>query len=133
MTGANLASIAAARWPALARLELWLGERGVNGCDVAIADVDRLLAGDYPQLRDLALANTNLTDAIAARLAAHPLLAQLERLDLSGGTLTDTGARAIVDHAGAFAHLRELDLRSAYLSEGVRTALAGVAPRVILS
>nr|WP_221442209.1 STM4015 family protein [Nocardiopsis algeriensis] len=122
--------IASSGLPALEHLELWLGVEDYGG-DTVPADLAPLLSGAaFPQLRHLGLRNAEGIDAWVPVLAEAPVLERLEVLDLSLGDLTDEGAQALVDHAGAFSHLKRLDLHHHYLSEeareGVRAALPGV-------
>ncbi|MEV7277521.1 STM4015 family protein [Streptomyces sp. NPDC093111] len=119
--------VAASELPALERLELWLGTEEY-GADATPADLAPLLAGDrLPALRRLGLRNSHLQDEVAAAVAAAPVVARLEELDLSMGVLTDKGAEALL--AGrSLTHLRRLGLAHHYLSaqtaERVTAALA---------
>lgn len=119
-------------YPALEHLELWLGVEDYCG-DTTPEDLDPVLSGKaFPGLRSLGLRNAEHTDDWVPVLAGAPVAASLEVLDLSLGTLTDTGARALLE-APALRGLKRLDLHHHYLSEEmaerVRTAFteAGVA------
>ena len=69
--------------------------------------------------------NCEFTDAICHALVQSPLARQLTALDLSLGTMSDEGARALVDGAAALPALKRLDVEENYLTdEGVR-ALQG--------
>ena len=135
LTTANLEAIASAKWPSLERLSLCIGETDNDyGCNVHLEDVKRLLEdGDLGRVRHLGLANTNLADEIAAMLPETRILAQLETLDLSRGTFGDEGARAILDNAAAYRHLKEIDLTHHYVSEEVGAELSKIGPRIILA
>ncbi|MEU5882181.1 STM4015 family protein [Spirillospora sp. NPDC047279] len=129
LSGATVRAVAACDLPALRHLELWLGGR-VYGGSAEIGDVAPLLAGErLPALRHLGLRNSDMQDEIAAMVAAAPVVAGLESLSLSLGTLTDAGAEALLI-GQPLTHLRGLDLHHAYLSETMaerlRSALAGV-------
>ncbi|MEE2036535.1 STM4015 family protein [Nocardiopsis sp. CT-R113] len=122
--------IASSGLPALENLELWLGVDTYGG-DTAPRDLAPVLSGEaFPALRYLGLRNAEGVDDWIAVLAEAPVTASLDVLDLSLGTLTDAGGRALVDAADAFRHLRRLDLHHHYLSEEtaerVRAALPGV-------
>lgn len=78
--------------PNLEKLELWLGTEDY-GWDGSLADVQPLLDGGlFPKLKHLGLRNSQITDQIAQALVTAPVVERLETLDLSMGTLTDTGA-----------------------------------------
>ncbi|WP_436850690.1 hypothetical protein [Streptomyces longwoodensis] len=100
-------------------LELWLGARE-DGGDGEIADLAGILSGNrLPRLRSLALRNSEMQDEVAAAMGAAPIVANLDVLDLSLGTLTDTGAEALLG-GQPLTHLRKLDLHHNYLSEPMK-------------
>jgi uncharacterized protein (TIGR02996 family) len=135
LTSENLESIAKASWPNLEHLLLCIGETDNDyGCNVQLEDVTKLLEGqNLGRVRHLALANSSLADAIAAELPRSKILPQLETLDLSRGTFSDEGARAILDNAAAFKHLRQLDLTHNYIGNELAAELAKLGPNVILA
>ncbi|GGY37129.1 STM4015 family protein [Streptomyces omiyaensis] len=127
--------IAGSDLPALERLELWLGTDEYGG-DSSTDDLAPLLSGEaFPALRSLGLCNSSVQDRVAAAVAGAPVVARLDRLDLSMGVLTDEGAAALLD-GQPLTHLRELDLEHHYLSETMTERLtAALAPhgvRVVL-
>jgi hypothetical protein len=129
-------AVAASELPALERLELWLGVSQYGG-DATVADLAPILAGGrFPSLRHLGLLNSEVQDEIAAALASAPVVAQLESLGLAMGTLTDTGAEALLG-GQPLTHLRRLDLHHHFLSEAVadrvRSAFGGAGTEVDLS
>lgn len=111
------------RFPNLRHLELWIGtdEYGRSTDATTLAP---LFAGDrFPALRTLGLRNAENTDVLVGALVRSPLFARLGVLDLSMGTLSDDGGRALL----ASPHLDRLEgLRIAhhYLSDEVVDALA---------
>ncbi|GII00244.1 STM4015 family protein [Planobispora takensis] len=112
--------------PALEYLELWLGVEQYGG-DATVADLAGILSGErLPALRHLGLQDSEIQDEIAAAVAAAPIVARLESLSLSMGSLTDTGAEALLS-GQPLTHLGRLDLHHHYLSdvlvERVRKAL----------
>ncbi|MCT4353302.1 STM4015 family protein [Streptomyces sp. Je 1-79] len=108
--------IAGSDLPSLESLDLWLGTDEYGG-DSTVADLEPLLAGTrLPALRHLALRNSVIQDEIAAALAGAPVVARLERLDLSMGTLTDEGAEALLV-GQPLTHLSHLDLSHHYMTE----------------
>lgn len=108
--------IAASELPALEHLDLWLGTSWY-GADSEAADLEPILSGArLPRLRHLALRNSEIQDEIAAAVASAPVVARLEVLDLSMGTLGDEGATALLG-GQPLTHLKKLDLHHNYLSE----------------
>ncbi|MFJ9554742.1 STM4015 family protein [Nocardiopsis sp. NPDC101807] len=122
--------IASSGLPALENLELWLGV-DTYGCDTTPQDLAPVLSGGaFPSLRYLGLRNAEGIDDWIAVLAEAPVTASLDVLDLSLGTLTDTGAEALIGAADAFRHLRRLDLHHHYVSEGTADRLRAALPGV---
>lgn len=131
----NVKAINEARWPALETLSLCIGETGNEyGCNVQYTDLEPLFtAENLPKVKHLALANSSLADQIAAGLVGSRILPRLETLDLSKGTFSDEGARAMLDNWQAFAHLKTIDLTHAYLSDEVIEELrAKQGPTIVL-
>lgn len=126
----ELRSIAAAEWPALERLELWLGaiDRGAPSTLDAlqpILDAKRVLV-----LSHLGLCNSELIDDAIVRLAESKLLPQLRTLDLSKGTLLR--ADGLLAHREAFRHLRSISLERNLLSDEQCDRLREALPNVKL-
>ncbi|MEU6708905.1 STM4015 family protein [Streptomyces wuyuanensis] len=116
--------VAACELPSLENLDLWLGTSGYGG-DAELADLEPFLAGTrLPQLRYLALRNSEIQDEIAAALAAAPVVARLEVLDLSMGTLGDQGAAALLE-GQPLTHLRKLDLHHHFVSGPMAERIRG--------
>ncbi|MFF7856282.1 STM4015 family protein [Streptomyces sp. NPDC007904] len=111
--------VGASELPALEHLDLWLGTSWY-GADSEAADLEPVLSGArLPRLRHLALRNSEIQDEVAAAVASAPVVARLDVLDLSMGTLGDDGAAALL--AGQpLTHLKKLDLHHNYLSEPLR-------------
>ncbi|GAB2517112.1 STM4015 family protein [Nocardiopsis aegyptia] len=123
LPGRVVREIAASDLPALEHLELWLGTED-HGNDTTADDLAPVLSGEaFPGLRSLGLRNTDGLDAWIPALADAPVLAKLDTLDLSLGTLTDEGARVLLD-TPAFRHLRRLDLHHHFLSEGMAARMS---------
>ncbi|WP_433360505.1 STM4015 family protein [Streptosporangium sp. CA-115845] len=122
-------AVGASDLPALEYLELWLGAENYGG-DTTVADLEGILSGErLPALRHLGLQDSEIQDEVAAAVASAPVVARLESLALSMGTLTDTGAEALLASRPP-AHLRRLDLHHHFLSdamvERLRAAFSGV-------
>ncbi|MFD7894764.1 STM4015 family protein [Streptomyces sp. NPDC059743] len=119
LNAAVVRGVGASELPALEHLDLWLGV-SEYGATTEVADLAPILGGSrFPGLRHLALRNSEIQDEIAIALAGAPVVAGLEVLDLSMGTLGDEGAEALL--AGQpLTHLKKLDLHHNYMSEALR-------------
>ena len=114
LTKTSVASLGTCKLPALTRLEAWLGvgyrseDYGEHG---SVDDLWPMLAGEgVPKLQHLGLLNCDYADEIAAALVSAPIVSQLKDLDLSMGTMSEVGARALVENADHFAHLERINL-----------------------
>lgn len=111
-------SISEGQFPSLTKLELYLGvdEYGFDG---DLEDVLTLIKpGKFPKLSYLGLKNSELQDEIAIALADAPILDQLQTLDLSMGTLTDSGAEALLA-SDKVKRLQHVDLSYHYMSDAM--------------
>ncbi|MEK3833696.1 STM4015 family protein [Paenibacillus sp. FSL R7-0128] len=116
LSKAVLADIAASRLPNLRKLELYLGVDNY-GFDGGLEDLLPLIEpGKYPNLTYLGLKNSEIQDEIAAALADAPILDQLHTLDMSLGTLSDTGAEALLA-SERVKGLKLLNLSHHYMSD----------------
>ncbi|WP_432148637.1 STM4015 family protein [Streptomyces sp. bgisy029] len=131
LPGDLVRAVAASELPALERLDLWFGSSWY-GADATVDDVRPVLSGaTFPRLRHLGLQNSELQDEIAAAVASAPVVAQLESLALSMGTLSDTGGEALLN-GQPLNHLVTLDLRHHYLTDPVLDRVrAACAPAVV--
>jgi hypothetical protein len=111
-----------AHLPSLEHLELWLGVEDYGG-NTTLEDLAPLLTGGlFPKLQYLGLRDSEIADDIAGAVALSPLLDRIRVLDLSLGTLTDLGARALLESPGV-RRLEKLDLHHHYCSEEMMEAL----------
>lgn len=111
------------RLPALEHLDLWFGANHY-GAAAGVADIMPILNDPDRSLRYLGLRNAYCSDDLAAAVAEATIVAGLEVLDLSMGTLTDDGVRLLLG-GQALSHLRLLDMSENYLSDGMVRLLAG--------
>ncbi|MFO7567893.1 MAG: WGR domain-containing protein [Enhygromyxa sp.] len=112
---AAVASLATAKLPELTHLSVWFGREDYGGTTDIAALRPIFTSKTLPKLRHLGLQNAEMQDEIAAELANSPLLAQVESVDLSMGTMREPGAQAILDNAQSFAHLKSLKLDDNYI------------------
>jgi hypothetical protein len=115
--------------PALELLELWFGSDQYGG-DATVGDLGPIMSGErLPALRHLRLQNAEFQDEIAAAVAAAPIVARLESLSLSMGSLTDAGAEALLS-GQPLAHLRWLNLDHHYMSMSMMERMVKALPGV---
>lgn len=123
--------LAASSMPNLAHLELWLGteDYGFSG-DVALyrSLLDALLT---PQLQYLGLRNAEIADELAQWLAGHEPVGRLKTLDLSLGTIGDSGAQALYQ-SHYVPQLECLNLSHHYISAQWQAELRTLPLQVIL-
>lgn len=104
------------KFPNLQHLELWLGVEEY-GFDGGVEDLQPLLTGKlFPKLTYLGLRNSGIVDDIAPVVVNAPILQRLRILDLSYGTLSDSGAQALLNLPPDLA-LEELNLTHHYMTE----------------
>jgi hypothetical protein len=116
---AVLASVAAAKLPALEAIEVSAG-----GAELPPAAIAPVLAVVSWRASRLAITRTANTDHLVPQLLQSAMLPELARLDLSGGTLSDAGAAALIAGKAKLAHLAELDLAGNTLSAATVKAVA---------
>ncbi|MFD3787639.1 STM4015 family protein [Streptomyces cyaneofuscatus] len=131
LPGDLVRAVTASELPALERLDLWFGSSWYGG-DATLADLGPVLSGGtFLRLRHLGLQNSEIQDEIAAAVASAPVVAQLETLALSMGTLSDTGGEALLN-GQPLNHLATLDLRHHYLTSPVLERIrAACVPAVV--
>ena len=91
----TLRAIAAAPWPVLEEIELWLGH---SAC--TIDDVRFVLA--LPELRRLRILASELALELVQLLVASPIAAQITLLDFQHGAFTEHGVDMLVDARDRF-------------------------------
>jgi hypothetical protein len=111
----SVVSVATASLPELKYLEVWFGRPDYGGTTDIEALRPIFTSMMLPELRHLGLQNSEMQDDIAAELASAPLLAQLESVDLSMGTMHEPGAQAMLDNAAAFEHLVAINLADNFI------------------
>ncbi|WP_069169848.1 STM4015 family protein [Streptomyces griseus] len=125
LPGHVVRALGASELPALERLELWFGTQWYGG-DATVEDIRPVLSGTVlPALRHLGLQNSEIQDEFAAALASAPVVAQLDSLALSMGTLGDPGALALLE-GQPLTHLSCLDLHHHYLTEPLMSRIRDV-------
>lgn len=123
-------SIASAKWPKLERLEVWFGSDNY-GAEGGVDDIQPILDGKgLPNLKSLGLCNAEFVDELCKLLPKAKVLPQLEKLDLSRGTMSDEGARILAENAAAFAHLKGMDLTENTLTDDGARLVAKLCPNV---
>ena len=111
-------------------LELWLGSDEYGG-NTSVADFADLFAGKlFPDLHTLALRNSEYSDALAEALAEAPILDRIKVLDLSMGTISDKGVRALIG-SGKLGRLEKLDISHHYASPEMVAELSRATPNLV--
>ncbi|HZI15486.1 MAG TPA: WGR domain-containing protein [Myxococcus sp.] len=129
---AAVKSIASASWPKLERLEVWFGQDNYGG-EGGVEDIQPILDGKgLPALKHLGLCNSEFVDELCKVLPRAKILPQLETLNLSMGTMSEEGARALSENAAAFKHLKHLDLQQNTLTAEAQRLVAKLCPSVAL-
>ncbi|GII95091.1 STM4015 family protein [Sinosporangium siamense] len=129
LPGGVVRAVGGSELPALEHLELWLGVENYGG-DTTVGDLGGILSGaGLPALRRLGLRNSEIQDEVAAAIAAAPVVARLEVLSLGMGTLSDTGAEALLS-GQPLTHLRHLDLHHHFLSKGMAERVRHALPDI---
>jgi hypothetical protein len=115
---------------ALEHLELWFGSEDYGG-DCWDRDLPPLLEDlVFPSLTYLGLRNSHFADEMVDMLVKSPLVAGLQVLDLSLGTLTDEGAAKLLDCL-AIRDLEILNVSQSYLSGAMIDQLRSLDIEVI--
>ena len=118
-------SLGTAKFPKLEYLELWLGTSDY-GANVSVADLRPILLGEtFPKLKYLGLRNSEIADELAVALVDSPIIKSLETLDLSLGTLSDVGGKALLKLESP--SLKRLVLHHHYLSDEVAKKLQSLS------
>ena len=113
----------ASNLPNLTHLELYIGTADY-GRTVEVANFAPLFSQTlFSNLRYLGLRDAENADAIATAVANAPLLDQIDTLDLSLGTLTDVGGKALLE-SDRVSKLQKLDLHYHYLSDEMMAQFA---------
>ncbi|WP_309711132.1 STM4015 family protein [Armatimonas sp.] len=119
--------ISIAELPELEHLELYLGTERYGG-DATPDDLHTILTQaheKWPKLRYLGLRDYDRADELAGHLASkssEPLLHHIETLDLSLGTLGNSGATALLE-CPAITTLKKLDIHYHFVTEATVTKL----------
>ncbi len=117
-------------FPALEHLELWFGSDNYGG-DCWDRDLPPILEDlIFPNLTYLGLRNSQFANEMIDMLVRSPLLAGLQVLDLSLGTLTDKGAAKLVE-CPAIRDLEILNVSESYLSGAMIDQLRSLDIQVI--
>ncbi|MEN0061082.1 MAG: hypothetical protein AAGA48_02975 [Myxococcota bacterium] len=95
-----------ARGKPMQHLELWTSSDAYGG-NVELEDLEALA---HLTVSHLGVRNCEFTDAFVDWLVKQPVAKGLRTLDLSLGTLTDEGARTLLEHRSAFPELVRLDI-----------------------
>jgi uncharacterized protein (TIGR02996 family) len=110
-------SIGKCQLPALTSMEVWFGRDEYGGTGNVKQLADLFKGKGVPKLKHLGLRNCEWEDDIAVALTKSDVLAQLETVDLSMGTMHGDGVEAIIANPAKYKHLKRLDVSENFLSE----------------
>ena len=101
------------------------------GFDGSIEDIKELLEqSDFPKLKILGLCDSEIEDEICEAVLASKYIKQIERLELSMGSLTDKGGQLLLDKLPEFPNVKELDVHYHYLSDDMMEKLENLSIEV---
>lgn len=102
--------------PNIERLEIYLGDSnyGFNGEKEDFALFSK--REKFPKLKYLGLKNSEIQDEICEEIFKGDILQQLDVLDMSFGTLSDIGAKIIINNINKIKNLSEINLEYNYVS-----------------
>lgn len=128
-----LQELSKAHLPRLEKINLYIGVDSY-GFDGGIEDIRALIdhVKTLKHLTYLGIGNSELQDEIAKAVMESGLVARLEVLDFSNGTLSDKGAKLLMDHKEDLSHLKKLDLHYHFLSGEMMEKLKGLGITVDL-
>lgn len=124
-------SISNARWPKLETLLVSCGHNAAGATNDASVLRPLLNSQEMPRLRTLSITDCDFTDELCADLAQSALLAQLEILDLSNGTIGSIGAQALLTKRENFTHLRRLNLDDNFIPAEFLMPLRNLCSEVV--
>lgn len=110
-------SVRDAKLPALKSLTLYIGVENY-GFDGAIEDIEDLLEkSNFPALENLAIVDSEIQDEICKVVLDSKYMKQINRLELSMGSLTDKGGQLLLDKLPEFPNVKCLDVHYHYLTD----------------
>lgn len=110
-------SVRDGNFPVLKKLTLYIGveDYGFNG---SIDDIEDLLEkSNFPALEELAIVDSEIQDEICKVVLDSKYIKQINRLELSMGSLTDKGGQLLLDKLPEFPNITYLDIHYHYLSD----------------
>ena len=123
-------SVAVAYLPNVSHLEIWFGTEDYGGSCSAQECAAILANPSLGAVRTLGLKNADFQNAICEVVVKSPLIAQLTRLDLSMGTMTEEGAGVLLKHADHFRHLDSLSVNDNQIAPDVVERLRAALPNL---
>lgn len=123
-------SIRDANLPELEELRLYIGVEDY-GFDGSLEDIKALLEkSNFPKLKILGLCDSEIQDEICELVLASKYIKQLQRLELSMGSLTDKGGQLLLDQLPQFPNVKYLDVHYHYMTDEMMKKLKAMSIEV---
>lgn len=117
-------------FPNLEKLLLYIGvdEYGFDGTPEQFKPL--LSKAKFPKLTYMGLVNAEEQDEFVELLLESDILPQLEIMDISCGVLSDEGAQLLLDNVDKIKHLKFINMRYNYLTDGMKKQLAKLPVKI---
>ncbi len=131
LPAAAVKSLCKADLPELKKLQVYFGSEDYGaGGDIGM--ISPILEGSvFPKLEYLGLMNSEFQNDIAKAIVDAPILSRIKVLDMSLGTLTDEGAKALLENAEKLKHLEKIDLDDNFISDELSEKLEQALPGIV--
>lgn len=125
-----LQSIGEAELPELRNLLLYIGVEDY-GFDGDVSDIEAMLTkSDFAKLEVLGIMDSEIQDEIAEVVVKSKYMKQIEKLDLSMGSLSDKGGEILLKEVPEHANIKALNLEYHFMSDAMMKKLEGLSIEV---
>lgn len=125
-----LQSIGEAELPELRNLILYIGVEDY-GFDGDVSDIEAMLTkSDFAKLEVLGIMDSEIQDEITEVVVKSKYMNQIEKLDLSMGSLSDKGGEILLKEVPEHANIKALNLEYHFMSDAMMKKLEGLSIEV---
>lgn len=125
-----LQSIGEAELPELRNLLLYIGVEDY-GFDGDVSDIEAMLTkSDFAKLEVLGIMDSEIQDEITEVVVKSKYMKQIEKLDLSMGSLSDKGGEILLKEVPEHANIKALNLEYHFMSDAMMKKLEGLSIEV---